>query len=275
MCHESQETETARRSVIHRDRRLSRGIRFHKLWIAVGSSDRVVRSLTMSTDSRDHTQLISLAVHELRTPASVVGGYLRMLLRDAEPMSDRQRKMVEEAERSCGRLTAIVAELSDVGKLDSGAIELSRHPLDLFALIGEVAEGVHEAAERGVRLELRGEATGAPIAGDEPRLKAAFTAIFRAILREQPMEVTIVAERRLVRRAGQSSAVIVIAPNANVQASYDAPESAFDDRRGGLGLTLPIARRVIEGLGGRLWAPHGGDGRGACLVSLPLTESST
>jgi len=37
-------------------------------------------------------QLVSLAVHEFRTPASVVGGYLRMLQRDADPqLSERQR----------------------------------------------------------------------------------------------------------------------------------------------------------------------------------------
>jgi signal transduction histidine kinase len=230
----------------------------------------------MDNDTRDPSQLISLAVHELRTPASVVGGYLRMLLRDVEhPLADRHRKMIEEAERSCARLTAIVAELSDVGKLDSGALQLSRAPLDAFALVEEVASGVHEAEDRGVRLELRGERGGAPIVGDETRLKAAFTAIFRAILREQPTEVTIVAERRSAIAADRSSAVVVIAPEADVQRAYDSRPAPFDDSRGGLGLALALARRVIEGHGGRLWAPEGGDGRGAALVSLPLTESRT
>src|SRR5262249_54075067 len=41
--------------------------------------------------------LLSLAVHEFRTPASVIGGYLRMLQRDVEPLTPRQRKMVDEA----------------------------------------------------------------------------------------------------------------------------------------------------------------------------------
>ena len=68
-----------------------------------------------------YPKLLSLAVHELRTPASVVGGYLRMLQRDTEtPLSDRQRKMVDEAEKSCARLVALIAELSEVGKIDAG-----------------------------------------------------------------------------------------------------------------------------------------------------------
>src|SRR5438128_1347084 len=46
-------------------------------------------------------QLLSLAAHEFRTPASVVGGYLRMLQRDSEtPLVPRHRKMVHEAEKA-------------------------------------------------------------------------------------------------------------------------------------------------------------------------------
>src|SRR5262245_49815449 len=84
-------------------------------------------SMGMSTDTRDtsdaklYAQLISLAVHEFRTPASVVGGYLRMLERDTDPtLSERQRKMIEEAGRSCARIVALVAELSEISKLDAG-----------------------------------------------------------------------------------------------------------------------------------------------------------
>ena len=73
------------------------------------------RDVEIPKDS--YPQLLSLAVHEFRTPASVVGGYLRMLQRDTEStLSDRQRKMIDEAEKSCARLVAIVAELSDVGE---------------------------------------------------------------------------------------------------------------------------------------------------------------
>jgi len=45
------------------------------------------------------------------------------------------------------------------------------------------------------------------------------------------------------------SAVVVIAEASTVQASYGAPRGVFDDKRGGLGLLLPLARRVIEGTG--------------------------
>ena len=115
-------------------------------------------------DKPRYPELLSLAVHEFRTPASVVGGYLRMLQRDGESLTDRQRKMVDEAEKSCARIVALISELSDVAKLDAGLITLNRQPLDVFALLSDVAEHVQEGKEREVRLDLRGEPAGATIA---------------------------------------------------------------------------------------------------------------
>src|SRR2546425_2401840 len=233
-----------------------------------------------------YPQLLSLAVHEFRTPASVVGGYLRMLQRDGETaLTERQRKMVDEAEKSCGRLVALITEMSDISKLDAGLISLARQPLDLFALVGEVAELVQEARDREVRLEVRGEAAGASVAGDAARLRSAFDAVLRAILREKPGPSTVIAERRIDARGGITSAVVVIADAASVQAAYDRAPGPFDEKRGGLGLALPLARRVIEGHGGRLWSPAPAEGaadgtgnsdalsRGSAIVSVPLVGS--
>src|SRR5213078_3403251 len=121
------------------------------------------------------------AVHEFRTPASVVGGYLRMLQRDpASPLNDRQRRMIDEADRSCQRLVALIAELSEIQKLDADLVELAQQTFDGFPVMAEAAQGVHEAEERNVHLDVRGRATGAPIRGDVTRLQRAFNAIFRA-----------------------------------------------------------------------------------------------
>jgi signal transduction histidine kinase len=231
----------------------------------------------MATEKPDYPQMLSLAVHEFRTPASVVGGYLRMLQRDVDaPLTDRQRKMVEEAEKSCARIVAIVAELSDISKLDAGVITLARQPVDVFALIGEVAGSVQEARDREVRLEVRGQATGARLSGDTARLRTAFDAIFRAILREKGGPTLVVAERRLVTIDGVTSAVIAVGEEPYVQAAYESAPGPFDEQRGGLGLALPLARRVIEGHGGHLLsaaAVNGGEpvARGSAIISLPVT----
>lgn len=226
----------------------------------------------MATEE-SYPKLLSLAVHEFRTPASVVGGYLRMLQRDTDPpLSERQRKMVDEAEKSCARIVALVTELSEIAKLDAGLATLAAHLVDVFSLAAEVAEHVHEADERGVRLEVRGEAAGGQVKGDVGRLRSAFGAIFRAILREKAGPCTVVVDRRLVVDEHGSSAVVVVADEPGVQAAYEAPAGVFDEKRGGLGLALPIARRVIEGHGGRIWSPAAAAdeaARGAALIAFP------
>jgi signal transduction histidine kinase len=229
----------------------------------------------VSSSTIDYPRLMSLAVHEFRTPASVVGGYLRMLQRDGEPLTERQQKMIEEAEKSCGRLVALVNEMSELAKLDAGTATLADAPIDVFGLVQEVAAVVHEASERNVHLEARGAASGAARSGDSVRLKSAFEAIFRSVMREKAGPCTVLADCRTETLDGQRCAIIVVAEADSVAASYQRPAGAFDDHRGGLGLLLPLARRAIEGHGGHLWAPEpivDNDPltRGSAIVALPI-----
>jgi signal transduction histidine kinase len=232
------------------------------------------------TPKETYPPLLSLAVHEFRTPVSVVGGYLRMLQGDAcGPLTERQRHMIDEAEKSCKRLVGFIAELSDISKLDDGQVSLGRQPLDLFALVNDVAGQVQESKDRGVTLEVRGDGE-ARMTGDAARLKNAIDAVFRAVLREKNGPCTVVAERRREVQEGKPCAVIVVAETEAVQAAYASTPGSFDEKRGGLGLALPLARRVIEGHGGRIWSPASQDGanealaRGSVIISIPVTELS-
>lgn len=201
-----------------------------------------------------------------------------MLQRDStDPLTERQRKMIDEAEKACARLVSLVGELSDISKLDAGFLVLAHQPLDLFALVTEMAGHVHEARDRDVVLQVRGDADGARMPGDAGRLKSAFEAIFRAILREKTGPCTVIADCRREICNGRATAAIVIAVDSQIDEAMSRPQGPFDDRRGGLGLALPLARRVIEGHGGLIWSPaaHGDDdplARGAAGVRIPLSE---
>jgi signal transduction histidine kinase len=210
--------------------------------------------------------LISLAVHELRSPANVVWGYLKMLKHDRQStLGAHERHLVDEAEKSCARLAELMTELSDVGKLDAGEARMAHRRVDFFGLVREVAAGLHEGEDRGVRIDVRGQSTDAIVEGDPDRLRPALAAVIRSVAREQPGPCTIVVDRQRKATANSSTAVVVVTNEARGHEA-DAESAAFDDKRGGLGLALPIARRVIEAHGGQLRSRIGG----GVTISVPL-----
>lgn len=220
---------------------------------------------------------MSLAVHELRTPVTVVAGYLRMVLREqAGPLTDKQRKMLEEADRSCARINAIVSEMSELGKLESRELTVARAPFDVAALLVEVASSMHEGNDRGIRLDVRGANQPVMVEGDRTRLAATLKALMHAALRERGDPGVIVVECSTLRDANQAWAVVAIGEEPVVRSLLDiarATAPGFDEWRGGLGLALPVGRRVIEAHGGAIWSAPGDVPRAGSALRLPLAHN--
>jgi len=227
----------------------------------------------MTAEQNVLPRALSLAVHELRTPVTVVAGYLRMLLREqAGPLNDKQKKMLEEADRSCGRLTAIVAEMSELGKLEGREVAMARQEFDVCGLAAELASGMHEGQDRGVTLEVR-SSSPIMVTGDRTRLAAALKALMHSALRERGEPGAIVVQCS-VMDGNPAVAVVAIGDESTLTPLSDAAHGApptFDEWRGGLGLALPVARRVIEAHGGALWsAADSTHSRAASALRLPL-----
>ena len=199
-------------------------------------------------------------MHELRTPVTVVCGYIRMVLKEhGGPLTDKQKKMLQEAERSCERISALVAEMSDLGKLESQELAVAQHDIDLAALVAELASDMHEGEDRGVRLDVRVPTRPIVVTGDRARLSAAITSLLHAecsvLEGTAPWAVLAVGEEHAL-------------PSL-VDAGLGTPPP-FDEYRGGLGLALPVARRVVEALGGALWSAPGDRPRAGSALRLPL-----
>lgn len=224
------------------------------------------------TDNRDsQAKLLSLAVHELRTPVAVVSGYVRMLLRHfSANLSEQQLKLLQESEKSCGNLANLLSELSELAHFDDGKPALRREPIPVFALLEEVAGGVHEAEDRGVTLEVRGVTPRAVVLGDRDRLATAMRSLLAAALRER-VEGVVVAACRVVEPGRE--AIIAIGDSDTVEQLARRPATAtdaFDQYRGGMGFRLPIAACIIAAHGGRVSSPEAARGRLAIVLSLPL-----
>lgn len=228
----------------------------------------------MTAEHSPLPRTLSLAVHELRTPVTVVTGYLRMLLKEqGGPLNEKQRKMVEEAERSCARIGALVAEMSELGKLESHDVKMAQQPFDLAALAAELASDMHEGSDRGVQLEVRAAGGPVEVVGDRARLAAVLRALMHAALRERGEPGVIVAECSVETNPGPA-AVFVVGEPEMLGALKEAADRhlPFDEFRGGLGMALPVARRVVEAHGGAIWSAPGERPRAGSAVRLPITR---
>jgi len=222
-----------------------------------------------ATDAR-WPKVLSLAVHEFRTPMTVIGGYLRMLLQErAGPLSEPQRHMLAEAEKSCGRMSALLAELSDLSGLESGSGRFQRAPIDLRSTLAEAVEGLPALSDWPVAIDLQLEPGVAILEGDPLRLRAAFSAVLHALRRELVSSTTLTIREQVREVDGRPTSWITIAEPDRIAHVAAAPRlDTFDEWRGGSGLSLGVARRVIEAHGGRIWSP-GEDAKAGAVIALP------
>ncbi|MBM4195377.1 MAG: hypothetical protein FJ202_13520 [Gemmatimonadetes bacterium] len=197
----------------------------------------------MTSEHNFFPRTLSLAVHELRTPITVTAGYLRILLRDqASPLTDRQRHMLEEAERACGRINALIAELSELGKLAAGELALPTVTFDLAALVAEVAGDMHDGQDRGIRIEVRATQP-LIVAGDRIRLAAALRALAQAALRERAAPGVIVVQCSTVvaAAAGRGTALYW-----RYEKFIRSTEGRTDSTVGATGAIYAIRRALFE-----------------------------
>ena len=215
-------------------------------------------------------QAVSLATHEFRTPLTVVAGYLGMLLKgQGGPITDTQRKMLEEAAGSCAKLSALTDEMSQFAKLQDGRESLARRPVDISELVVEVASGMQEGRDRGVRIEARGCDRPIVVTGDRTRLKQALGALMHAALREQGEATVLTAECTI----DSGSAVITVSePSlaADLRMGPRLSPPFADEWWGGTGFSRPLARWIIEAHGGTLWSAGEKQLRSAVCIRLPL-----
>ncbi|MCA1648932.1 MAG: hypothetical protein LC753_01220 [Acidobacteria bacterium] len=176
--------------------------------------------MTSPVDDPNWPRLLALAVHEFRTPMTVVAGYIRMLLKDrAGPLTDQQRRLLEEAEKSCVRLSGLLGEMSELSSLEAGTATFNRSEVDLRAVLHDAVATLPAVPERDVSVELSSGTGRAIVHGDPVRLKSALTAVLVALRRE-----LVTSNRLFVRDPGERPADVRIARRARLVGRQE-PES--------------------------------------------------
>jgi signal transduction histidine kinase len=231
------------------------------------------------SDTECH-ELISLIAHEVRSPAAVVAGYLRLLLKGTAqnaPGPERnspeaERHMIEEANRSCGRLLGLVQQLGELAILEESDAFRSPAHVYIFLLCEEVVRAA--ALEGGAATFSCADVDRRSIVGgDADRLKQALAALVAVVLRERGARQLEVFGF-VSREHGSPRAVIALGDPGTAARRDDILANrgaSFDRWRGGTGMSLPITYRIVEAHGGSLWSLPG-ESHAACALSLPLAK---
>src|SRR5688572_20486933 len=224
-------------------------------------------------EAPDWPKVLSLTVHEFRTPLTVVAGYLRMLSTDrVGALTDAQKRVIQEAEKSCGRLSALLTEVSEVAHFHQGRLSFLRSPVTLSSVLDAVE--IAQTPERPMAIVREGSYDGATLEGDGGRLRQAISAVAAAVGREIMDGPSLFMITDLREGAGGQEAFIALGSEGVARDMIAAPSaglSPFDATRGGSGLSLVVARQVLEEHGARMFGAPGDHPRAGAGISLPLS----
>lgn len=164
---------------------------------------------------------------------------------------------VSRIHRHAVRANRLIGDLVDVASIDAGRLSIVKAPGDLQALLTEVADEFRpSAAVKGIDLNVENQSGALPAEFDHARLVQVLGNLIVNAVRFSPRDGRIVLRGE---RAGDAVQCSVVDAGPGIPA--DQIEKVFErfvqgnanDRRG-LGLGLFIAKRIIEGHSGRIWA---------------------
>lgn len=221
---------------------------------------------------------LSDAAHELRTPVAGVRAAAETLVR-AGGQDEQQEQLAVHVVRQAGRASRIVDDMLTMARLDRG-IELDRRPFDLTAFLG--AEGERLTLRLpGVRLDVRVPDHPVPVVLDADRIAQVLGNLAdnaaRATGGTGHLLLTLDADggdTAVVRLEDDGSGV----PAADRERVFDRLvrlDVGREDRSGGVGLGLPIARGIARASGGDLVAVDPSTLCGAAFVlTLPVSTAA-
>ena len=213
--------------------------------------------------------------HELRSPLTVLGGYVDVLAKGAHEAPDAAGRILGSMRREIDRLSRLASDLLLLTQLEAGGGRLSPERLDvgdLLSDLGAAAEVIGE--DRRISVERDGPL---PVIADRDRLTQALLNLVDNAVRHAPTG-------GLVRLSGRRDDRWIVAEVHNEGAPispehlphlfdrfYRADRSVEPGRHAGLGLA--IVRAIVEALGGTVTASSDASGT-RFVVRLPIDPAA-
>jgi len=110
----------------------------------------ILRDITHEVEGdRLKSEFVATVSHELRTPMTAVKGYVEMLMMGAVgAVNENQAHFLEIVRSNIDRLNALVGDLLDVSRIESGKVTLSPEDVDMRVLVEEALGEVRQRAEQ-------------------------------------------------------------------------------------------------------------------------------
>lgn len=229
------------------------------------------------------TDFVTIASHELRTPLSQVRGYSDILdaLNENNMLDQNQAaSLVGNLRKAVDRMEELISAMLDVSQLDVDAMDLRFTPVTIESAMRMAIEPLHDAVrQRKMTLVARGLKGLPSIEADQQRLVQALRNVIVNAIKFTPDGGRIEITGSLIpAKPGETDHLLIAITDTGVgiapenrelifkkffRASDPALHStgAYKFMGAGPGLGLNIARGVIAGHGGEIWAESPGFNR--------------
>lgn len=237
--------------------------------------DRVLFTARDVTDSRRleqlRAELVSMISHDLRTPLTVIVGYLDLLSTDLpEPARD---KAISQARSNAMRMESMLDDLLNATRAEELFAPKVLLPVHLGPLADDVANSIRATAPEH-RIEVACDFDGA-VLGEEKRLRQALVNLVANAVKYSPP-----GTRVTIRVSARDGRAFLAVEDSGPGIPDQYRRSVFDrftrvDNGGGkpgLGLGLYIVRVVTEGHGGRAYVEDGPEGGSRFVMELPVAH---
>jgi signal transduction histidine kinase len=226
---------------------------------AVAGQRRAVEKLV--DGDRLKSAFIHNLSHELSTPLTPLSGYLRILQSEkAGPLAPQQKKILDAMTPAVSRLARILDNLADFASLSSGHAPLVESAVSPDGLAEEVVAEQH-AAVKDARLHVQLVRSGAPaVLADARKVRQALSNLVSNAVKFSPHGGEVLVE--VGHEPGRLRYAIYdqgpgVPPEEQERIFEPLHHAALrygeEARPPGSGLGLPVARRIAEAHGGRVW----------------------
>jgi len=215
-------------------------------------------------------EFMSSVTHELRTPLTSIRAFAELMADDPAMDPEQRQRFLGLVVAETERLTRLVNQVLDMAKIESGNAEWRAVEVDLRALVRQAMQTTAEMfRERGAAVELEMPEHMPPLRADPDRLLQVLFNLLSNAAKFVPqgrgrvcIRIGADAERASVEVEDNGPGV----PLEQQQLVFEKFRQGGEihNRPQGTGLGLPISRRIVEHLGGRMWL-HSEPGRGACF----------